>query len=336
MTPPAPSLLAKIFLIFALWGFFFFSSEKSDAAQEGFKPAQKAESLPPKKEKANPKRDPRPDPWRDPYVPKAFPLPLDRGTVGLVELPENLIDCQGEFDGKPVFFFIGKKEDKTPGKTPGRRLLGLFGADIAIKPGTYPLKVNCAGGKNWSISVPVRDKAYGVRTITVPSRQVRLSPEDQERAAREKKLTDKALATRSPERLWRGPFIEPVNGTINSSFGRQTKLNGVLNPRPHAGADYLVKEGTPVKAPADGLVILTGDHFFSGRAVYIDHGQGLISMYFHLSEILVEDGQKARKGEIIAKTGKTGRVTGAHLHYGVYLNGARIDPVPFRKLTTQF
>jgi murein DD-endopeptidase MepM/ murein hydrolase activator NlpD len=181
--------------------------------------------------------------------------------------------------------------------------------------------------------VTVREKSYGVRTIKVPQRQVDLSKEDQERAAREKALTDMALATRSPERLWSGSFIDPVDGQVNSSFGRQTKINGVLNPRPHAGADYLVPEGTQVRAPARGLVILTGDHFFSGNAVYIDHGQGLISMYFHLSEILVNDGQTVERGDIIAKVGKTGRVTGAHLHYGVYLNGARIDPIPFKKLT---
>jgi murein DD-endopeptidase MepM/ murein hydrolase activator NlpD len=112
-------------------------------------------------------------------------------------------------------------------------------------------------------------------------------------------------------------------------------MNGVLNPRPHAGADYRAPEGAPVRAPASGRVVLTGDHFFAGNSIYIDHGQGLITMYFHLSEILVTDGQTVKKGdEPIGLVGKTGRVTGAHLHYGVYLNGARIDPSVFRKLTT--
>ena len=126
-----------------------------------------------------------------------------------------------------------------------------------------------------------------------------------------------------------------MDAIINSSFGRKTRLNGILNPRPHAGADYRAPEGAPVRAPASGVVILTGDHFFSGNAIYIDHGQGLISMYFHLSKILVEDGQEIKKGDgPIGRGGKTGMVTGAHLHYGVYLNGARIDPSVFRKMTT--
>jgi hypothetical protein len=267
---------------------------------------------------------------------KVLPQPLDRGTAGLVELVDGSTDCHGQFDKKPIFFFADKKTDKTPGRTPGTRWVGLFGADIMLKPGTYPLTVSCPGQPERRVSVKIREKAYGVRNIKVPKGQVELSSVNLERAAREKKLTDKALATRSLDKLWSGPFLEPVNGQVNSSFGRQTKLNGILNPRPHAGADYLVLTGSPVKAPARGLVILADDHFFSGKAIYLDHGQGLLSMYFHLSEILVTDGQMVEKGELIAKSGASGRVTGAHLHYGIYLNGARIDPIPFKKLSSQF
>lgn len=235
-------------------------------------------------------------------------------------------EIAGVFDGKPVFFFPTKNGHA-----------GLFGADIMIELGEHLLKVAYeADGQTGSFEVPVRvaDRDYGTRDIKVPVSQVRLSQADQERAAREKVLTDRALATVSPEKLWKGEFLEPVDASINSSFGRKTRMNGVLSPRPHAGADYLAKEGTPVRAPADGVVILAGDHFFSGKAIYMDHGQGLISMYFHLSEILVKEGDVIRKGQSpIGLVGKTGRVTGAHLHYGVYLNGARIDPSAFRKMT---
>jgi murein DD-endopeptidase MepM/ murein hydrolase activator NlpD len=233
----------------------------------------------------------------------------------------------GIFDNRPIFFFQTKE-----GWT------GIFGADVMLKPGTYPLLVNYE--KNGEISelsldVTLTEKDYGERVINVPEAQVKLSPEDQLRAAEEKVLVDAALATVSPVRLWSGEFLEPVNAAINSSFGRRTRMNGVLNPRPHAGADYRAPEGASVRAPAAGRVILTGNHFFAGNSIYIDHGQGLISMYFHLSEILVTDGQTVNKGdEPIGLVGKTGRVTGAHLHYGIYLNGARIDPTAFRKLTS--
>jgi hypothetical protein len=256
------------------------------------------------------------------------PEPLDRGSPGRVILRGVSLEAtpKGVFDGKPIFFF-----ETSDGLT------GLFGADIMIGLGAHPLEVSWEGDSPGSLSaeVTVKDRDYGTRTITVPKSQVELSPEDQARAAREKVLTDRALATVSPAKLWRGEFLEPVEAAINSSFGRKTRMNGVLNPRPHAGADYRAPEGAPVRAPADGTVILAGNHFFAGNSIYLDHGQGLISMYFHLSEILVEEGQALKKGEIpIGKVGKTGRVTGAHLHYGVYLNGARIDPSVFRKLTS--
>ncbi|MDR1487375.1 MAG: M23 family metallopeptidase [Deltaproteobacteria bacterium] len=256
-----------------------------------------------------------------------LPQPLDRGSPARVLVRGLPPDCvvTGSFNGHPIFFFLQQSV-----------FVGLFGADIMIAPGEHPLTVSfgrLSQTGQATVSVEVKDKSYGVRDIKVPQRQVDLSAEDLERAQREKALTDKALATVTAERLWSGEFLEPVSGTINSSFGRQTRLNGVLNARPHAGADYLVKEGTPIKAPADGKVVLTGDHFFSGKAIYIDHGQGLISMYFHLSQIDVTDGDDITKGQVIGLVGKTGRVTGAHLHYGIYINGARIDPPVFRQMT---
>ncbi|MDR2612973.1 MAG: peptidoglycan DD-metalloendopeptidase family protein [Deltaproteobacteria bacterium] len=256
------------------------------------------------------------------------PNPVDRGSPGRVILSGVGLEAgpRGSFDGKPVFFF-----------ETAEGLTGIFGADIMIALGAHPLEVSWKGDSPGRLAaeVTVKDKDYGTRTITVPKSQVELSREDQERAAREKVLTDRALSRVSPARLWRGAWLEPVDAAINSSFGRKTRMNGILNPRPHAGADYRAPEGAPVRAPADGVVILAGSHFFAGNSIYIDHGQGLVSMYFHLSEILVSEGQTLRKGDgPIGKVGRTGRVTGAHLHYGVYLNGARIDPSAFRKLTS--
>jgi hypothetical protein len=255
-----------------------------------------------------------------------LPNPMDRGAPGRVVVsglsPDSPVTAT--FDDKPIFFFPHRGE-----------LMGFFGADVMIKIGDHPLKVSWGPGpeNQRTVSVTVKDKSYGVRDIKVPQSQVDLSPADLERTKIEREATIKALATQSPEKLWTGAFIEPVNGRINSSFGRQTRLNGIMNPRPHAGADYLVPEGTPVKAPADGKVILTGNHFFAGNSVYVDHGQGLISMFFHLSRIDAAEGQDIKKGEILGLVGKTGRVTGAHLHYGLYINGARIDPPVFRQMT---
>lgn len=255
---------------------------------------------------------------------RVLPEPVDRGTAARVIVTgvAEQSGLTGTFDGRPVFFFSA-----------GGKLIGLFGADVLLSPGRYPLELTWTGGR-LSLEVAVRDRSYGVRSITVPKKQVDLSKADQDRAARERKAVLAALATKSPRNLWQGPWQDPVPGQVSSAFGRQTRINGVLNPRPHLGTDFNASTGTPVKAPADGLVLLTGDHLFAGQSVYLDHGQGLISMYFHLSEIKVQTGDQIKRGQVLALSGASGRVDGAHLHYGIYLNQARIDPVAFHRLTS--
>lgn len=255
---------------------------------------------------------------------KVLPDPVDRGTVArvIVSGVGEGAGLTGSFDGRPVFFFVA-----------GAKQIGLFGADVLLSPGRYPLELDWAGGR-LNLDVAVRDRSYGVRSITVPKKQVDLSKADQDRAARERQTVLAALATQSPRRLWQGAWTDPVPGQVSSAFGRQTRINGVLNPRPHLGTDFSASAGTPVKAPAEGVVILTGDHFFAGQSVYLDHGLGLISMYFHLSEIKVKTGDQIKRGQLLALSGASGRVAGAHLHYGIYLNQARIDPVAFHRLTS--
>lgn len=168
---------------------------------------------------------------------------------------------------------------------------------------------------------------YPEQHLTVEERMVRLSPADLARAQRESAEVEKLWSLHTRPRFTlplTAPLAEPVRG---GNFGARRVFNG--EPRsPHSGIDYRVPAGTPVRAVAPGRVVLVGDHFFAGRSVYLDHGGGLISMVFHLSEILVWEGKEVRAGEVLGKVGATGRATGPHLHLGLRWHGARVDPGP--------
>jgi murein DD-endopeptidase MepM/ murein hydrolase activator NlpD len=123
-------------------------------------------------------------------------------------------------------------------------------------------------------------------------------------------------------------FDKPVNGPLSSPFGLRRFFNGEER-NPHSGLDFAAKTGTPIKTPAAGKVILTGNYFFNGKTVFVDHGQGLISMFCHLSQIDVTVGDELSRGAVLGKVGSTGRATGPHLHWNVSLNDARVDPSIF-------
>jgi len=176
-----------------------------------------------------------------------------------------------------------------------------------------------------TLAFDVAERAYAEQRLQVAKSYVSLSDEVLARVARERKVIDAALTN------WRDVAVDsvtlavPVDGRRSSSFGLRRFFND--EPRaPHKGMDIGAFEGAPILAPRDGVVTATGDYYFNGKTVFIDHGQGFVTMYCHLSEIGVEDGQVVAAGEPIGKVGATGRVTGPHLHFGTYLNGTAVDP----------
>lgn len=203
----------------------------------------------------------------------------------------------------------------------------IVGIPLAQAPGEVSILVERDGARE-ERRVPIVDKAYRAQYLKVPPRQVELSAEDEARVAQEQQRIRAALATFSeapPATLEMRP---PVGGPRSSSFGLRRFFN--QQPRnPHSGMDIAAPVGTPVLAPAGGRVVDTGDYFFNGRSVFIDHGQGLVTMYCHLSEIGVKAGEVVRTGQRIGAIGATGRVTGPHLHWGVALNRALVDPALF-------
>lgn len=148
----------------------------------------------------------------------------------------------------------------------------------------------------------------------------------QKEIAREFADVNKALLSRSIDNYWRKGFIEPVKGRVSGYFGNQRIFNGVPKS-PHSGTDIAAPEGTPVLASGAGKVVLSGkDYFYTGNMVIIDHGYGLQTIYAHLQEATVATGDIVNQGDIIGYVGKTGRATGAHLHWGASLNGVRFRP----------
>jgi len=152
-------------------------------------------------------------------------------------------------------------------------------------------------------------------------------PMDYDRIQSERREMDQVFLSFTdalPSLTWQAPLA----GRYSSSFGKRRVLNG--NPRsPHSGLDIAAPEGTPIQSVSNGLVAAVGDYFFNGQTVMVDHGQGLISMYCHLSAISVELGESITAGTVIGAVGQTGRVTGPHLHLSVSLNNARVDPLLF-------
>lgn len=212
----------------------------------------------------------------------------------------------------------------------GHAFAALIGADIEAKPGPAKLVltlIDRAGREQRrEIGLRIKAKAFPTQSFNVPPEFDRMTPEALEEIRREQAAFARAFAAPSAERFWQGSFISPVSQeALPNSFGSRRIINGV--PRaPHSGADLAAPTGTEVLASNHGRVALVGQFFFAGGSVVLDHGGGLFTMYFHLSEPKVEEGAKVKKGEVIGLSGSSGRVTGPHLHWGARLANARIDP----------
>jgi murein DD-endopeptidase MepM/ murein hydrolase activator NlpD len=247
-----------------------------------------------------------------------------QGQVLLIKVKgeEQATEVKGMFLSRTIPFF----REFRPGEPAG--YLGLLGIDMQDEPGTYELAVEVRQGeqaKRLSVNILVAKENFSVEHLTLPKEKVDLDEKATARWKAEQEQVKQALAENSRLKLWRSNFLEPVNGKRTGIFGSVRVMNG--KPRnPHNGEDIGAPVGTDVAATNDGVVRLTVDHIFSGRGVFVDHGLGFYSMYFHLSEILVKDGDLVKAGQIIGKVGATGRATGPHLHWGVKLNGARVNP----------
>lgn len=206
--------------------------------------------------------------------------------------------------------------------------LAILGIPLDTEPGEYQVQVQQPGADERQLSFTVAAKQYAVQQLKVPPSQVNLSPDDEARVARETEKVRGAIEAFTPDGPVTLRLMQPVPGRRSSSYGLRRMFNGEAR-KPHSGMDIAAPTGTPIKAPLAGRVIDVGNYFFNGNNVIIDHGQGLVTLYCHLSKVGVDVGQELKAGEVLGAVGATGRVTGPHLHWGVALNGAMVDPALF-------
>ncbi|MCQ4272653.1 peptidoglycan DD-metalloendopeptidase family protein [Pseudomonas kuykendallii] len=237
------------------------------------------------------------------------------GGVAVVPLGEQAQAPRASYLGKPVLVV---KEDN--------RWIAIVGIPLSAKPGAQSLRLE---GSGRTLAFQVGAKHYKEQRITLKNtRQVNPLAEDLIRIDRELAEQNRAydnFAARQPSNLL---FDKPVDGPLSSPFGLRRFFNGEER-NAHSGLDFAVPAGTPIKAPAAGKVTLVGNLFFNGNTVFVDHGQGLISMFCHLSKIDVKVGDEVPRGGVVGRVGSTGRATGPHMHWNVSLNGVRVDPAIF-------
>ena len=213
--------------------------------------------------------------------------------------------------------------------------VALIGIDMACPVGLASFEIIGNGEKvgfHQKYPIEVIPADFGIQKLTLPKGMVDLDPPTLARVEDEKKRIKVIFQESLPKKMWEDNFIVPVEGRRLGTFGFKRIMNGQIRNQ-HSGEDIGAPLGTPVWATNHGRIVLVGDFYFNGQSVIIDHGFGLFTMYFHLLEITVKEGEGVQRGTQIGSVGQSGRATGPHLHWGARLNGARINPYSLISLT---
>jgi len=241
----------------------------------------------------------------------------------------DIVPSKGCYDPGEVFILKTQEKkvivkDKSVGPVKSRKDFNLFllAVDLFEKKEKV-IHLSEAGKK---LILRICEKEFPVKRYYFPRELVELSPEDLKRVKREKEMFDRIWETVTERSYLEGFFLLPVTGVIKFNFGERRFMND-QERSPHTGIDIYAEEGTPVIASERGKVVFAGNTFFGGNSIVIDHGMGIYTMYFHLKDMFVKEGEMVERGKVIGSVGKTGRATGPHLHFGLRIAGARADPI---------
>lgn len=262
-----------------------------------------------------------------------------QGSLLLLEVRSRkpLTELSAEWNSKNVPFWQVSSEPPEASKVPAvDRRQALLGVDLERPPGSYPLliHVQTAGHQpdSCTLQIPVRAGKFAIERLQVGKEFVEPSPEQIKRANEERDKLRAIFDQVTAEKLWDGDFRVPLDGvTTGGNFGKRRILNGQPGS-PHSGVDFPSPTGTPIHAAQSGRVALAQELFFSGNTVVVDHGLGIYTFYGHLSETDVKVGDALQSGQVLGKVGSTGRVTGPHLHWGLTVERARVNPLELVKL----
>ena len=255
----------------------------------------------------------------------------------IVRAPAGVRSLSGRWMNHEISFFQLAK-DRSVHEIPSRRpssWYALAGVPLETSPGYYQLKVTevVAGGPREIVrKIRIGRGTYPKITVHVARQYTEPSPEQLREINADRNVKLRILATENPVRLWRGPFVSPASASISDVFGTERIFNNEVQSH-HLGLDYAVPIGTPVHAINRGVVLLARPLYFEGNCVVLDHGQGLLSLYLHLSEFEVKEGDEVQSGQAIGLSGGTGRATGPHLHLAVRWQGVYLNPQALLKLT---
>jgi murein DD-endopeptidase MepM/ murein hydrolase activator NlpD len=210
-----------------------------------------------------------------------------------------------------------------------RAWYGIAGVSLETKPGTYALSLKGTTAKGTELALSktlvVHSGKYPSVAVTVAKRFTEPSKEQLERIQRDKTVKQDVFHHTDPEREWSGEFRAPVEAKVSDVFGTRRTFNGKVQSM-HQGLDFAVPTGTPISAANSGTILLAGPLYFEGKCIVIDHGQGLLTLYLHMSEIKVKQGEQVKRGDQIGLSGGTGRATGPHLHLAVRWQGVYLNP----------